>query len=66
MAEGGDLNELLKQYNLNEQLVKLFIAEMVIALDYLHSKKIYHKDLKPANIVITKKVLILFLLLGSF
>ncbi len=53
---GGDLSHLLKKYNLHKNIVKIFIAEMALALDYLHSKQIYHRDIKPENILITQTV----------
>ena len=53
---GGDLNGLISKYNLDAKIVKLLIAEMAIALNYLHQKDIIHKDIKPANILIDNDV----------
>lgn len=54
---GGDLSGLLNKYKLNNNVVRIFTAEMVLAFDYLHSKKIYHRDVKPENILITETVI---------
>lgn len=39
---------------LDEEYVKHYIAEVVLALEYLRSKKIVHRDLKPDNILLDK------------
>jgi len=53
---GGDLRELISKYKLNPEIIQLLIAEIVIALNYIHNKNIYHRDLKPENILITNEV----------
>jgi len=57
---GGDLSKLISQFNLNNDMVKLLIAEMVTAFDYLHSKQIYHRDVKPENILISSSVCLIY------
>ncbi|KAG9140748.1 hypothetical protein Leryth_006929 [Lithospermum erythrorhizon] len=50
---GGDLFSLLKNLGcLEEDMGRVYIAELVLALEYLHSLNIIHRDLKPDNIVI--------------
>ena len=54
---GGDTNKLFQRYkNINEEVIKLFIAEVSMGLDYLHNHNIFHKDIKPENILITNTV----------
>jgi len=37
---------------LSEEMIKRFIAQMVIALRFLKDKNIIHRDIKPKNILI--------------
>ncbi|CAI9284193.1 unnamed protein product [Lactuca saligna] len=50
---GGDLFSLLRNVGcLEEDIARIYIAELVLALEYLHSLGIVHRDLKPDNILI--------------
>ncbi|XP_026137141.1 serine/threonine-protein kinase 32B-like isoform X2 [Carassius auratus] len=50
---GGDLRfHLQKKVGFNEQTVKLYICELVLALDYLQRSHIIHRDIKPDNILL--------------
>lgn len=45
---GGDLfGRLAKEIMFTEQDVKFYMAELVLALDHLHSLGIIYRDLKP-------------------
>lgn len=53
-VEGGDCATLLKHSGaLPFDLARLYFAETVLALEYLHSYGIVHRDLKPDNLLIT-------------
>uniref|UniRef100_A0A183DWW2 non-specific serine/threonine protein kinase n=1 Tax=Gongylonema pulchrum TaxID=637853 RepID=A0A183DWW2_9BILA len=53
-VEGGDCAALLKKAGtLPLDTARLYIAETVLAIDYLHSYGIVHRDLKPDNLLIT-------------
>ncbi|XP_035541728.1 probable serine/threonine protein kinase IRE4 isoform X3 [Juglans regia] len=50
---GGDLYSLLRNVGcLEEDVARIYVAELVLALEYLHSLGIVHRDLKPDNILI--------------
>lgn len=51
---GGDLYSLLQNIGtLDEDSSRIYIAQIVQALDFLHGKGILHRDLKPDNILIS-------------
>uniref|UniRef100_A0A7N0T7A5 non-specific serine/threonine protein kinase n=1 Tax=Kalanchoe fedtschenkoi TaxID=63787 RepID=A0A7N0T7A5_KALFE len=50
---GGDLYSLLRNLGcLEEDVARIYIAEVVLALEYLHSLCVVHRDLKPDNLLI--------------
>ena len=52
---GGDFGFLLHQYQaLEEDIARFYLAELILAIDHLHSLKIIHRDLKPENILLDK------------
>ncbi|KAK2664569.1 hypothetical protein Ddye_003143 [Dipteronia dyeriana] len=50
---GGDLYSLLRNLGcLDEEVARVYLAEVVLALEYLHSLRVVHRDLKPDNLLI--------------
>jgi len=41
--------------NLTESILKFFIRQIALGLEYLHSKNIIHMDLKPENLIAINK-----------
>lgn len=53
---GGDLRFHLDRAGaMSEEIVRFYVAEIALAIDYLHSKRIVHRDLKPDNILLDEK-----------
>ena len=51
---GGDLSALLQIHSrFSEDWARMYIAEVTLALEYLHQNGITHRDLKPDNMLVT-------------
>jgi serine/threonine protein kinase len=47
-----DLRGYMNQSPLNEIQIKRFLHQILSGIAYCHSKKVFHRDLKPHNILI--------------
>ncbi|TKY89623.1 hypothetical protein EX895_001408 [Sporisorium graminicola] len=53
---GGDLRfHLDRTSNMSEDVVRFYVAELALGLDYLHRLQIVHRDLKPDNVLLDEK-----------
>ena len=52
---GGDLRFHLNKKKFNEQEIKFIFVCILKGLDYLHSQRIIHKDVKPENVVLDSR-----------
>ena len=52
---GGSLESLLNLYgSLRENVIANYTSQILEGLEYLHSNKIIHRDIKAANILVNK------------
>jgi serine/threonine protein kinase len=56
LAEAGSVNDVMHicDVALEEGLIKILVASALLGLDYLHSKKMIHRDIKAGNILLTR------------
>lgn len=53
--ENGSLATILRKFGpLPEDLVTKYVRQVLEGLDYLHSKGVIHRDIKAANLLLTK------------
>ena len=58
-VEGGSLAHTLKKFGVfSEELTAMYIAQVLDGLAYLHDQGVIHRDIKGANILVTKEGLV--------
>ena len=49
----NNVKQLINKFGkLNEKIIQIYSKQLLEGLKYLHEKKIYHKNLKPSNILV--------------
>ncbi|KAI5837749.1 kinase-like domain-containing protein [Morchella snyderi] len=52
----GDLDELMKERDLSEDETKMVTKQILAGLEIMHGKDICHRDLKPGNILVARRI----------
>ncbi|KAL6067196.1 3-phosphoinositide dependent protein kinase-1 [Balamuthia mandrillaris] len=54
-CSNGELFDVLKKHgSFSMKVTQHYVAEMVLALEYIHSKGVMHRDFKPENILLNE------------
>ncbi|KAK4481718.1 hypothetical protein RD792_012627 [Penstemon davidsonii] len=56
--EGGDISDMIRKARgayFPEQKLCKWLTQLLLAIDYLHSNRVLHRDLKLSNIFVTKE-----------
>jgi len=51
-TSGGDLVNLMSNYDVPEEWARFYTAEVVLALEAIHAMGFIHRDVKPDNMLL--------------
>ncbi|KAL9656505.1 hypothetical protein ABK040_005269 [Willaertia magna] len=55
VASGGELASIIEKFGpLTTEAARFYLAELIVGLEYMHSKGVLHRDLKPENLLLTE------------
>ncbi|CAK0841100.1 unnamed protein product [Prorocentrum cordatum] len=53
-VNGGELSTVIKKWNIPQMQGQLWVAELILAIEHMHSKKVAHRDVKPENVLLDR------------
>jgi 5'-AMP-activated protein kinase, catalytic alpha subunit len=54
LALGGDLFDFVITGALPEKMARMYFRQLIAGIEYMHSKGVYHRDLKFENILLNE------------
>lgn len=55
-APGGSIASMLSHFGiLSEEVIRIYTRQIVLGVEYLHSKGIVHRDIKGANVLVSEQ-----------
>ncbi|AED96918.1 Protein kinase superfamily protein [Arabidopsis thaliana] len=55
-VSGGQLSDRLGRQKMKESDARKLFQQLIDAVDYCHNRGVYHRDLKPQNLLLDSKV----------
>lgn len=52
MAHGELLNVLTLHKKMNSKMARFYAAQVLLCFEYMHSKNLVYRDLKPENVLV--------------
>ena len=52
LVRGGELFSKISKGRLKEDVARVYFQQLISAVDFCHSRDLYHRDLKPKNLLL--------------